>query len=229
MRGDELHANAIPFPFGGVGGGIQGGQIRRFQRVGEHGRPENGRVLRVRRAGAAFQPGEQRCVGRGKAVPDFFDIIRRDHLAACGGEIGECRFSQARAGAYAQAAGDQFQNGVAHVGIGCIQPTGQNGGQIGLGAFGQCFDDFTERGRVCGFPRRPDQGSGFGEVADRVVRPAEQRGIGPGFGHGADQAGLRGGESQLAGQGGQRPAAIGVRFGLEKPAHERQFRQAAGG
>ena len=63
-------------------GWIQRCEVVHFQRMREHGRTEHRRIFRVRWPGAAFQPGEERCVGWRQAVPHFLNIVRRDDLAA---------------------------------------------------------------------------------------------------------------------------------------------------
>ncbi len=62
---------------------------------------------------------------------------------------------------------------------------------------------------------RPHQGRRLGEIADEIVGPAEQHGIGPAGHQLAHQAGLGVGEAQGPGQRRQPPAAIGVRHGAE--------------
>ena len=63
-RGDGLHADAVPFPFGHELGRIERGEIGVVERMRQHRRPERRRIAARRFVGAAFEPGEQLDVGR---------------------------------------------------------------------------------------------------------------------------------------------------------------------
>ncbi len=197
--------------------------------MGEHGRAKHGGARRLGRRGAAFQPVEQGGVGRGQAVPDFLDVVRRDGLAVIGGEFGERGFGQAGGGAGPQRAGDEFEQRVADIRAGGIEPGGEQRGQFGFGAGAQGGDDRGEAGGRGFGAGLPDEGDGFCEVADEIIGEGEEGGVGAGFGDAADEAGFGGGEGELAGEGGECPAAVGVGFGGEKTAQEGDLGETAGG
>jgi hypothetical protein len=75
----------------------------------------------------------------------------------------------------------------------------------------------------------PHQRNRLREVADIVVGPAEQFGIGAGGGEVADQGGLGGGEAKLAGDGGEAEATVGVGRGRKIVAQQRDLAVARGG
>ena len=72
---DRLHANAVPFPFGDVVGGIEVGKIRILDRMRQHHRAERRRIEIDRLLAAPFQPREQIEIGRREAGPDQFDLV----------------------------------------------------------------------------------------------------------------------------------------------------------
>ena len=102
---DELHADAVPFPFGEIVARDRARRGRRpraaapasaGQKVGSSPISGGGR--------AAFEPSEQRPVGRREAVPDLLDAIELD--AAPFGERG---LGEPRRDADPQRAGDELQ------------------------------------------------------------------------------------------------------------------------
>ena len=64
-RGDELDADAVPFPFGAEEDRVEGGDVGGFEGLGEHEGAEDGLAGRVGLGAVAFEPGEERGVGRG--------------------------------------------------------------------------------------------------------------------------------------------------------------------
>jgi hypothetical protein len=57
-RRHQLHANAVPFPFGAIGGPVERCGVRLLQWMSEHGRAKDWRAGGVRLLGAARQPVE---------------------------------------------------------------------------------------------------------------------------------------------------------------------------
>ena len=103
-RRHDLHADAVPFPFGGKLGQIERRPVLVLQRVRQHQRPEHRRVRDIRLRRTPLQPGEQRLVGRGEAVPHLFHVI---HLEAR--HIGHRRLGEPRRDTDAHGARQQLQ------------------------------------------------------------------------------------------------------------------------
>ena len=219
--------DAVPLPFRNEGGVVERRQVRRFQRMRQHRRPEHGRPGGIGARPPALDPGEQRVVGRRQPVPDLLDVVGGDGAAA---ELGECHLGQPDRGADTQRAGDQLQDRQPHRGGRGVEPAGDQTRQLGLGRHGQRLDHLgQQRRRRVRPPLRPHQRHRLGQVADVVVRPGEQHRVGALLRQGADQAGLGGIEGELAGECCEADAAIGVRFGLEEAAQQRHLGQPARG
>ena len=77
--GRDLHADAVPLPFGGIGVEL-GHELRDIlvlERMGQHQRPEYRHVLgQARPRARAVEPGEQLAIGRRQPVPDLLDLGR---------------------------------------------------------------------------------------------------------------------------------------------------------
>ena len=73
--GDELHADAVPFPLGQVFVRVEPGEVAILDRLRQHQRAKIRQIASLRRRTAALEPVEQRLVGRGHPVPDLFDPI----------------------------------------------------------------------------------------------------------------------------------------------------------
>src|SRR3546814_3659279 len=71
---DKLGADSVPFPFNRIVGEVD---LPFFQRMGEHERPEYGRIPGGRLVGTALGPVEQRLIGWRDAVPD---LLNRLHI-----------------------------------------------------------------------------------------------------------------------------------------------------
>ena len=99
----DLHADAVPLPFGGEIGGFERLPIGILQRMRQHQRPEGWRTGHVRPRSAPLEPGEQRLVRRRERVPDLLDIA--DGKAR---HLGRRRLGKARRYADAQRAGQQL-------------------------------------------------------------------------------------------------------------------------
>ena len=227
FRRHDLHADAVPFPLGAVLGGVECREIGRLERVGEHGRAEDGRIRRIGALAPALEPGEQIGIGRRKPVPDLLDIVCRDAIIR---EFRERDLGDARGDADAQRARDELEDGEAHRRIRRKQPARDDAGQFRLRVARQRLDHLGERRRLAvALPRRPDQRDGFGEIADIIPRPAEQHGVGVGLGERADEPGLGRLETELAGDGGEAIAAIGIGLRLEIMLEQRDLREPARG
>jgi hypothetical protein len=75
---------------------------------------------------------------------------------------------------------------------------------------------------------RPDQRDGLGEVADEVVAEREELRIGALGGERAQERGLHMGDFEIAGDRGERPAAVGIGRGGEMVADQPQLAVARG-
>ena len=160
-------------------------------------------------------------------MPDFLDVVWL-HMAA--GQFGQGGLGQAGGGADPEGAGDELKQRIADRGVRGVQPARQQTRQLRLGRGQQGLHHLGHRRRAgVGAGGGPDQGDGFRQVADVVVRHGEQDGIGAFFGEGADQEGLGGVERQLSRQRRQAETAVGVGLGGEVAAQEGDLGQAAGG
>ena len=217
IRGGDLHADAVPFPFGAEMGGVERVELGAVDGIGQHRRQEGAAGIAAGPGRARQQPVEQRPVGGGEAVPDLLHLI--DRLAA---DIGDGLLGEPRRDADAQRAGQELQERPASRRIEGVQPALQDGRRLGLRGALQGFDHLAERGRRSGGRiGLPDQRQGLGEVADIVVGEVEQLRPDLVLAEAAQQRGLGGGEVEPAGQGGQRPAAVGIgrlaQIGLDQP------------
>ncbi len=84
--GDELHADAVPFPFGEIVARVEPGDVGILERLRQHQRAEGRQIADLGRRAPALEPIEERLVGRGEAVPDLLDAVELD--AAPLGERG---------------------------------------------------------------------------------------------------------------------------------------------
>ena len=222
---DQLGADAVPLPLRPERRGVQRGEVRCLERLGQHHGAEHRRTRRVGTVAAPLQPGEQRQVGRREAVPDLLDFIRRDPPA---GQFRQRDLGQPGGGADAQAAGDQLQQRVAARGVRRVQPAGDDLRQVGLGGRNQRLDHLGHAGGgLVGGARRPHQGDGVGQVADVIVGPGEQHRVGPRLCQAADQHGFGGLERQFASERGEGETAIRVGFGFEVAAQQGDLGEAA--
>ena len=223
-RGGGLHPDAVPFPFGDEVGGVEAGKRLRVERMGEHYRAERTGGGLDRLFGAAGQPVEERGVGRLETVPEFLDLGGLDAP-----EAGERLPGQPTGDADPQAAGDEFEQCVA---VGCrqhVEPVGDEAGGLAARGSLQGFNDAAER-QVAGAHRRrggPDQRDGLGEVTHIVVGEREELRVHPFGDERAEHGGLEVGDVEIAGEGGERIAAIGVGGGGEVVGDEPELVVAA--
>ncbi len=224
-HGDELDADAVPFPLGAELRRVECCEVGGFEGLREHGRAEDGGTGRVGAVRFAREPGEEGTVGRDEAVPDFLDVVGLDAPA---GQLREGDLGEPGGGADAERARDELEQGVAGGSVGRVEPAGEDGGKLGFGRGEERLDDLGEaRGGLVGGPGGPDEGDGLGEVAYVVVRPGEEHGVGALLGESADEGGLGGVEGQLLCEGREAEAAVGVGLGLEVAAHERDLGEAS--
>ena len=178
----------------------------------------------------AFEPGEERGVRRGEAVPEFLDVVGGDGGGVVGGEFGQRGLGEAGGGADAQRPGDELDQRVADRNGGGVEPVGDDGREVRLGGGAEGVDDFGDGRRPgVGAARGPEQGDGLGEITDVVARPGEQDRVGAGFAEVLDHAGLGGDEGEFVGEGGEAVAPIGVGGSFEVAAQQGDLGEAAGG
>ena len=132
-----------------------------------------------------------------------------------------------------QAAGDQLQQGPTAGAIERVEPRRQMRPDLGAVRLAQRRHDLAQRrnrrGVGMGAGLGPDQRHRFGEVADKIIGPAEQLGIDAAHRQGAHLAGLGFGEAEFAGQSRQSPAALRIGRRREILAHQAQLAVARRG
>jgi hypothetical protein len=112
----QLHADAVPFPLGGVIGRIEPCQIALLDRIGEHDGMEDRRRRQRRLAAPALQPGKQALVGRLQPVPECLDL---GHVRAA--ELGQRLLGETGRDADAQRAGRELDEGEAAGGVEAVE------------------------------------------------------------------------------------------------------------
>ena len=137
--GDSLHADAVPFPFGDVVGGIEVLEIAVLDRMRQHHGAERRGIAVDRLFGAALQPGEQVEVGRAETGPDQLDLMRVLVAERCGRGL-----RQPRGDADPQCTGDEFQQRPAAGLVELVEPALELLRQLGLAERAECGDDFGE-------------------------------------------------------------------------------------
>jgi hypothetical protein len=133
--GRGLHPDAVPFPFREEGRGIERGEIRLLDGVGEHRRAERRRIAALRPLCAALHPGKQLPIGRLEGWPHDLDFV--GIKAAEGGDRG---LGKPRRHADAQFAGDELQQRPAPGFIEAVEPPRQLRRQLALAEGGQRRD-----------------------------------------------------------------------------------------
>ena len=218
---DDLHADAVPFPFGGIVGQIDHHIIERMRK---HERAEYRRIGSCRLFGAARRPVEQRGVGRRNAVPDF---LHRLDVEVKG--IGERRLGKARRHACPQRPHRHFEERKAFAGGKPVEIIGKDERRIGARKRGEPVNNRTERqiNRARYRPLWPQQRNRLCTVANIVAaHPVEHR-IDATLDQGAHQSRFDRGQIQPPGQRRQRPAPVGVRRGFQIIADQPQLCIAA--
>ena len=161
--------------------GSRRGEVGLVERVREHDRAEGGGGGGFGRRAGAGEPGEERDVGRGEAVPELLDLGD-----VAGAEVGERLLGEAGGDADAQAAGDELEEREAAGGVEPVEQALDHLRGLAAGGGAEGVDDLGE-GRVGGRAGGggPDQRDGLGEVADEVVGEGEELGVDAGVGDGA--------------------------------------------
>ena len=218
---NSLDADTVPFPFGSIVRRIEPVEVNGLvERDRQHDRPEPAGRITTGAIGSTLQPGEQVAVRGLQSVPDLLDLGhvdggKRSNRLAClfWSDERRGRLGQPRGQTHAKAACDQLEQGPAPLGSQGIQPALDQ--PLNLAPFGghQGIDHLAQFRLAVGTAvrvARPDQGHGLGQVTDVVVGPAEQHGVDPRLDGLADHRGLGSGKAEFAGQGGQRPAPVGI-------------------
>ena len=198
-----MHANAVPFPLGGVIRQIDRGLL---ERMCEHEGAEGRQIGDIGRRLVARSPAEQRVIGRVEPVPIFLHLIDRDVESLRKRGLGE-----AAGDPDAHSPGRQLKQRIAARWIEPIEQPGQFGEHALAVHRGELLDRFANRGRRwrligCG----PQQARGFGRIADEVAAQRPQHRIDPVLEQIADGGAFDRGEVEPVGQRRQRPAAIGI-------------------
>ena len=221
---DELDADAVPLPLGGV---IVEVDDRLLQRVRQHEGAEERPVRGVGRI-AAQPPGEELGIGRIDGVPVFLDPVDIDLEGVGEGDLGEPAGDPDP-----HRPGGDFEERVAARRIEPIEQLGEFHVDRLARHGAERFDRLGHAGRIGGRrevfqPRRvPEQRRGLGRVADEIAAERPQHRVDPRLHDGAHGAGFDGREVEPVGQRGERPAAIGIGRGGEVFGDEAQLLVAA--
>jgi hypothetical protein len=139
-------------------------------------------------------------------MPCLFHLIERQ-----GKGLREGRLGQPRRDADAQRPRRQLEQGKTPLGIQPIEQRGQSGMDSGARHRGKCRDGLAQPrrgGRPVGLG--PEQADRLGRIADIVARQGEQHRIDPLPDQRPHRRGFHRWKIQPAGQGGQRPASVGI-------------------
>ena len=223
---DQLDADPVPFPFGGI---IVEADLRVLDRVGEHERAEHRDVGDQRRLGAALAPVEQFGEGRLEPVPHLLDPLDVEPEG-----VGQRLLGEPRRNADAQRAGGELEDGVAPRRVEMVEHFLEHARGVGAARGGQSLDRvgqahaaIVEVGLAVG--RGPQQRHGLGHVADIVAAHLEQDGVDALLGERADHRRLDRGNVERAGQRGERQPAVGIGGVLEISADQPQLAVARAG
>ncbi len=151
-------------------------------------------------------------------MPNLFDLRLR-HAAP----LRKGLFGEAGGNADAQRAGHQFEQRPTAGPVERVEPAGQAPPRFGFGHGAHGFDDLRQSRRLRRFARLPHQRDGFGEIADKIVGQPKQDGVGALLDQGAQQTRLDLVQHQIAAQGGQRIAAVGIGRAVEIIDQQRQL------
>ena len=217
---DELHADAVPFPFGAP---VRRAACRRCRRppadapASADGTPAPAPGRAAARASPARRTAPDTAApGRATPPPHHRPRRRRSRPARSSPAAPRRRRASPPVISFSSASRTDASRR--------IQPAGDDARQRRLGRGLQRLHHLGQtRRRRIGGRGRPHQRDGLGQIADIVVRPREQHRIGARRGKFADQARLGGGERQLAGDRRQADAAIRVRLRREIAPQQRDL------
>ena len=164
--GGDLHAHAVPLPFGGYLVGIEPGPVAFLDRVRQHQRAEYGLAFRVGPRPAVIEPCEQVCVRWGNRVPHLLDV---GQLMAA--HLRQRRLGKTRRDADARRPADELQQRPAPAHVEAIEEIADDGRHVVSRGKLQRRDDLGEARRgAAGPPVGPQQRHGLRRVAHVVAR-----------------------------------------------------------
>ena len=179
---------------------------------------------------APLRPVEEGKVWRIDPVPDLLDRVdveaeglRQRRLGEPGGDSDP------------ELPGRQLEQSVAAAGVEMVEHPRQRAGRLGAAQGLQPLDDGGDaQGPVVDLgglvdPLRPEQGHRLGHVADIIPAHSEEDGIDPFLDDRPDRRRLDPGQVELAGQGRQRIAAVGIGRAAEIVADQLQLAVARAG
>ncbi len=170
---DQLDADAVILPFGGIGFRPDQAMVLFLQRVRQHDRCKSQAFVHGRHVRPALQPGEQVFIRRAQPMPQGLNGL--DRLVAV---PGQDLFQQARRDADAQTAHADLQQGPAFRRGHAVEQAGDIGRQLRLRRMAQSVYDRVQR-RQIGIIRklrrcRPQVRHRLRQLADIVITHGEQ-------------------------------------------------------
>ena len=164
--GRDLHAHAVPFPFGGDLVRREVAPVAFLDRMREHERAEDRLVLVRGFLSPAFEPGEEIHIGLLDRVPDFLDVAH-----GMPAHVGERLLGEAGRDADARGAGEQLQQRPAAARIEAVEHRREQRAEIFLRRGREGGNHHVERQiSFTDRARRPHQRNRLGGVADEVTR-----------------------------------------------------------
>ena len=205
---DQLDADSVPFPLGGI---IVERDLGLFERVGEHERAEHRHVAHGRLLGAALRPVEQLGERRPQAVPHLLDRLDLEPE-----RVGQRLLGEPRADPDPKRAGRELEQREAARRIEMVEHRGERARRIQPGRRAQPLDRLGDADRgVVDLGRLadrlgPQQRHRLGHVADIVAAHVEQHRIDPLLGDRANRGALDRRNVERSGQRGEAIAAVRV-------------------
>ncbi len=224
---DELDADPVPFPLGGI---VREIDLNVLQRMGEHEGAEDRRVGGGRPLAPALGPGEQRQIRGPQPVPDLLHLvdIEPERLRQPG-------LGQPRRYADAQRPGRELEQSEAPRRIELIEHRRQRARRLRAAERRQAIDHGRQAERAgIDFGRHPlrlgpEQGDGFGQIADEIAAHREQHRIDPFLDQRTDRRSLDPGQVEPAGERRHRPTTIGIGRRADIVGDQLQFGVARAG
>ena len=221
---DDVHANPVPFPLGGIIGEIDA-QV--LQRMCQHERPEHRHVGCRRLAPASLDPVEQRRIRRLDPVPHLLHRLDIDAE-----RIRQRLLGQPRGDADAQAAGRHLEQGEPLLGVELVEHARQRRRCLAARQMHQPIHHrrHRERRRIHrAFGRRPQQRHRLRRIAHEVAAHPVQHRIDALLDQPADHRRLHPRNVEIASQRRHRPAAIGIGHHAQIIPDQLQLRQPRAG